>query len=89
LNVEYKDDKGTWVLVKNQFVYPPFPQGNDPVTKAHFAEYLLFFDSVQTRGIRITGGVGNAKGRIKDVPLFTSISELSVYAPMHGRSLLR
>jgi hypothetical protein len=89
LQVEYKDESGAWMPVKNQFSYPPFPEGNDPVTKAHFAEYLLFFDPVQTRAIRITGGVGSAKGRIKDVPLFTSISELSAYGSMRGSSLLR
>lgn len=83
LNVEYRDESGAWNAVKNLRSAPSFADGNDPATKAHFAEDLLFFDPVETRAIRITGPVGSAGGLVKDPPLFTSISELSVYGPMH------
>lgn len=79
LNVEYVDEHGAWSAVKNLRSTPEFADGNNPVTKTHFAEYLLRFDPVETRAIRIAGPAGSVRGLVKDPPLFTSISELSVY----------
>ena len=83
LNVEWSDTSGVWNVVKNLRSTPSFPDGNDPVSKTHFAEYLLQFDPVEARAIRITGPVGSARGLVKNPPLFTSISELGAYAPLH------
>ncbi len=79
LNVEYQDGNGAWIPVDALRFDPPFPDGNDPVMKTHFAEYLLTFSPIETRAIRITGPVGSGG---KNPPLFTSISELGVYGPL-------
>ncbi|MEB2364142.1 MAG: ADP-ribosylglycohydrolase family protein [Bryobacterales bacterium] len=81
LNIEYQDANGAWVPVKDFQCNPPFSDGNDPVAKTHFAEYLLSFAPIETRAIRISGPVGSAG---KNQPLFTSISELGVYSPLPG-----
>lgn len=83
LGVEFRDETGTWKPVRGLRSVPPFPMGNEPATKAHFAEYLLLFDPVETRAIRVAGNAGAARG-----PRFTSVSELSVYAPLPGAQRL-
>jgi hypothetical protein len=87
VNVEYRDESGAWLPVKNLRSDPPYPNGNDPVAKAHFGEYLLFFDSIATRAIRVSGPVGAGRGLVKNPPLFTSISELGAYGPIPERAL--
>lgn len=89
LIVEYQDSRGVWQPAKNLFIDPPFPSGEGPYNKAHFAEYLLFFDPVETRAIRIRGNVGFAGVAAKNPPRFTSISELAVYEPVPGIQNLR
>ncbi len=88
LNVEHRDPDGAWRVVNHLRASPSVPLGDRPVVKAHFAEYLLFFDPVETRAIRIVGNVGVARGLAKDPPRFTSITELGAYGPIHGQSLL-
>ncbi|MFN0171578.1 MAG: ADP-ribosylglycohydrolase family protein [Bryobacteraceae bacterium] len=88
LTVEYRDPGGAWRPVNHLRITPSFPDGDSPVVKAHFAEYLLFFDPVKTRAVRIAGNVGVARSLVKNPPLFTSISELGAYGPVLGRSLL-
>ena len=83
LGVEFRDETGAWKPVTGLRSVPPFPTGNEPAAKAHFAEYLLLFDAVEARAIRVAGGVGAARG-----PRFTSVSELGVYAPLAGAQRL-
>jgi len=87
LRVEYHTETGEWRPVSNLTSYPPFPAGKAPFDKAPFAEYLLFFDAVDARAIRIIGSVGAARSAIKDPPLFTSIAELGAYGPVPKENL--
>ncbi|MCX6620866.1 MAG: DUF1349 domain-containing protein [Acidobacteria bacterium] len=79
LGVEYQDEAGAWRPVAAAVVTPPFPSGDVPSDKAHFAEYLFRFQPVVTRGIRISGAVGMVAS--PKAARFTSVSELSVYRP--------
>jgi hypothetical protein len=78
-----------WQPVKNLFLDPLFPSGEGSYNKAHFAEYLMFFDPVETRAIRVKGNVGLAGEAAKNPPRFTSVSELAVYGPVPGIEKLR
>jgi hypothetical protein len=89
LTVEYQNSVGDWQPVKNRGVDPSIPGGEGPYNKAHFAEYLMFFDPVETRAIRVKGNVGRAGGVAKNLPRFTSVSELAVYEPVPGIQKLR
>ncbi|MBI2424274.1 MAG: ADP-ribosylglycohydrolase family protein [Candidatus Hydrogenedentes bacterium] len=87
LNVEYQDEGGAWQPVKKLVVDPQLLPGEEPYNKAHFVEYLLPFEPVSTRGIRI---IGDAAGiphwattpKYKVLTFFTSISELTVHGPL-------
>lgn len=84
LNVEYKDDAGSWKSVEGLVVTPPLAKGDEPFNKPHFVEYLLAFEPVRTKAIRMTGGAGGAKHWKSEFTCFTSISELGVYGPLPG-----
>jgi hypothetical protein len=76
LTVQYRDESGEWRSVNGLDIQPPFPAGEPPSFQAHFAEFLMSFQPVETRAIRIIGPVGKAS---KDGPRFTSVAELAVY----------
>ncbi len=88
LNAEYRDMEGRWQPVENQVLSPELPEelpeGVNPYNKPHFVEYLLAFDAVQTKAVRIIGEAGSAKHwKSKKIP-FTSITELSIHGPLPG-----
>jgi hypothetical protein len=82
LNVQYLDEDGQWVPVSNLTLSPPLPETSIVFFQPHFAEYVIRFDPVPTRGIRIIGDAmvqGHWNKYTKNVSSFTSITELAVY----------
>lgn len=84
VTAEYLDDRNNWKAVANLVIVPEMPRGDAPFNKAHFVEYLLAFEPVRTRGIRISGNAGSARRRGKPRSYFTSISELTVHGALPG-----
>jgi hypothetical protein len=82
LNVQYMNAAGKWVPVENISIAPPLPETDIVFFQPHFVEYVISFDPVETRAIRI---IGDAKIQdhwnkyTKQVSGFTSITELCVY----------
>jgi hypothetical protein len=82
LNVQYLDEKGKWQNAEKTAIEPPMPETDIVYYQPHFVEYILKFNSVKTKAIRI---IGDAKIEThwnkytKKVSGFTSITELSVY----------
>lgn len=82
LNVQYLNDAGKWTPVENTSITPPLPETDIVFFQPHFAEYVISFNPVETKAIRI---IGDAKIQdhwnkyTKQVSGFTSITELSVY----------
>ncbi len=82
LNVQYKNDDGMWVSVEKTNINPPLPKSDIVFFQPHFAEYVITFQPVKTKAIRIIGDA-----MIQDhwnkytncVSGFTSIAELSVH----------
>jgi hypothetical protein len=82
LNVQYLNEAGKWVPVKNMTMTPPLPETDVVFYQPHFAEYVIRFDPVVTKGIRILGDAmvqGHWNKYTKNVSSFTSITELYVY----------
>jgi hypothetical protein len=82
LNVQYQDESGKWVPVENMIMTPSLPESNVVFNQPHFVEYVIRFDPVKTKGIRIIGDAmvqGHWNKYTKNVSSFTSITELSVY----------
>jgi hypothetical protein len=82
LNVQYLNDEGKWVAVENQSFNPAFPKTDIVYYQPHFVEYLISFDPVKTKGIRIIGDTKveqHWNKYTKNVSSFISITELSVY----------
>jgi hypothetical protein len=82
LNVEYRDANGKWKSVEDLVVLPDLLPDEEPFNKAHFVEYLLAFNPVETTAIRIIGDAGYAKHWRNKAYHFTSITELSVHGPL-------
>jgi len=82
LDVQYRNDDGTWIAVENLVVSPGLVRGNQPHNKPHFVEYLLAFEPVKTTAIRMTGDAGGSKHWYSKPAFFTSISELSVHGQL-------
>lgn len=82
LKVEFLDRHGAWKEVRDLRLVPDLMGGNQPFNKPHFVEYLLVFDPVDSKGIRIIGNAGMADHWYSKKTWFTSITELSVYAPV-------
>lgn len=79
LNVQYQNEAGLWTNVSDIKITPGLIPGNQPFNKPHFVEYMLSFDPVKTKAIRIIGDAGGAPHWYSRDIYFTSISELSVY----------
>ncbi len=82
LNVQYKNENGKWVGVTNTAINPPMPETGYLIYQPHFAEYVISFDKVTTKAIRIIGDAmiqDHWNKYTKQVSGFTSITELSVY----------
>lgn len=82
LNVQYLDAGGRWVNAAKVRMQPGLPATDEVFIQPHNAQYVLTFDPVQTKGIRIIGdaAIQNHWNKYtKNVSGFTSITELSVY----------
>ncbi len=82
LNVQYQNDDGKWNPVKNQSFNHELPETGIVFYQPHFVEYLISFDPVRTKAIRIIGDTGvesHWNKYTKNVSSFTSITELSIY----------
>jgi hypothetical protein len=82
LNVEYRDTNGKWKSVDDLIVLPDLLPNTEPFNKAHFVEYLMAFQPVETTAIRIIGEAGTAEHWHNKPYRFTSISELSIHGPL-------
>jgi hypothetical protein len=82
LNVQYMNEAGQWVPVENISFVPALPETDVVFYQPHFVEYVISFNTVETKAIRI---IGDAKIQdhwnkyTKQVSGFTSVTELSVY----------
>jgi hypothetical protein len=82
LNVQYMNEAGQWVPVEKTVITPPLPATDIVFYQPQFAEYIISFETVETKAIRI---IGDAKIQdhwnkfTKQVSGFTSITELCVY----------
>jgi hypothetical protein len=64
-------------------------EGNGYI-KPHFAEYLINFDVVKTKAIRIIGKAGGGSHWYKKrIPYFTSITELKVHDKLPNSEKLK
>ncbi|HOI88170.1 MAG TPA: ADP-ribosylglycohydrolase family protein [Lentimicrobium sp.] len=82
LSVQYLNEAGRWAPVENYTLSPPLPASDIVFIQPHYAEYVLKFDPVTTKGIRILGDAmvqDHWNKYTKNVSAFTSITELSVY----------
>ena len=88
LAVEYRDDENQWRRIEEVIIEPTLPARLSPdvsaYNKPHFVEYLLAFQPVRTRAIRIIGKAGHAEHWYSPETHFTSIAELSVYGALPG-----
>lgn len=85
LQVEYLDGGGNWVRVKKLVMDPKISNKNTQLDKGHFITYLLTFEPVLSRGIRIigkAGGPGYTKKYNFYYSPFVSIAELCVDGPL-------
>lgn len=82
LNVQVLDPQGKWIPVNSLGLNPAMPSSGLVFHQPHFVEYLLHFDPVTTKGVRIIGDAmvqSHWHRFTKSVSAFTSITELSVY----------
>ena len=86
LAVQYKNEQEAWTTIQNLKIVPPLLPGNKPFNKAHFVEYLLAFDPINTKAVRIIGDAGNAPHWFSKESYFTSIAELTVHGTLDGFS---
>jgi hypothetical protein len=89
LNVEYRDAKGNWRSVEDLIIFPSLLPDDEPFNKAHFVEYLIAFQPVETVAIRMIGDAGTAKHWYNKAHRFTSITELSVHGPLPNYQILK
>jgi hypothetical protein len=82
LDVEYRDASGKWKSVDDLIILPDLLANEEPFNKAHFVEYLLAFNPVETTAIRIIGNAGTAEHWYNKPYRFTSITELSVHGSL-------
>lgn len=87
LSVEYKNDKQEWKEVSNLTITPLLVNKDNTEIKPDFVEYMLSFEPVSTKAIRIIGQAGGGYHWYSqnNTPYFTSITELSVYGPFPDR----
>ncbi|MGE5383850.1 MAG: ADP-ribosylglycohydrolase family protein [Omnitrophica WOR_2 bacterium] len=82
LNVQYLNDAGRWVSVENSSFNHALPASDIVFIQPHYAEYIINFNPVTTKGIRIIGDAAiqdHWNKYTKNVSGFTSITELSIY----------
>ncbi len=82
LNVQYKNEEGKWVGVEKINISPQMPKTDIVFIQPHFVEYVLSFNPIKTKAIRIIGDAmiqDHWNKYTKKVSGFTSITELSIY----------
>ncbi len=82
LNIQYLDENGHWRNVTSYTSTPALPSTDIVFFQPHFAQYLLEFPTVTTKGVRIlldTKEQAHWNKYTKNVSNFTSITELGVY----------
>ena len=82
LNIQYLDEEGRWRDVGKYTSTPALPSTDIVFFQPHFAQFLLEFPEVTTRGIRVlldTKTQDHWHKYTKNVSNFTSITELGVY----------
>jgi hypothetical protein len=82
LNVQYLNGAGKWTPVEKTSITPALPVTDIVFFQPHFVEYVISFDQVETKAIRIIGDAkieGHWNKYTKQVSGFTSVTELSVY----------
>jgi hypothetical protein len=82
LNVQYMNEAGKWTPVEKISITPALPATDIVFFQPHFVEYVISFDQVETKAIRIIGDAkieGHWNKYTKNVSGFTSVTELSVY----------
>ncbi len=82
LNVQYKNEEGKWLSVNNSTFSPTLPKTDVIFIQPHFAEYVISFEPLKTKAIRIIGDAmiqDHWHKYTKNVSGFTSITELSVH----------
>lgn len=82
LNVQYLSTDGRWVSAQKTKITPPLPESDAVFIQPHNAEYIITFEPVETKGIRIIGDAAlqdHWNKYTKNVSCFTSITELSIY----------
>lgn len=89
LGVEYRTVNGNWQPVHNLIVSPSLIPGNQPYNKPHFVEYLLAFEPVRTRAIRVIVQAGGSHHWRSALSYFTSITELGAYGRLPGYENLK
>jgi hypothetical protein len=88
LYVEHLDEEGNWIRVDNLTISPSISGKNTQLDKGHFITYLLTFEAVLTKGIRLignAGGTGFSKKYNFYFSPFVSIAELCVDQPLDNR----
>jgi hypothetical protein len=59
LHIEYLDNQQKWVKLNNRLaITPKFDKSNLALNKAHFLNYRIQFNPIETKGIRIVGLAG-------------------------------
>lgn len=82
INIQYLDGNGRWQDVGSFTSTPELPKTDIVFFQPHFAQFLLEFKPVTTRGIRIlfdTASLKHWNKYTKHVSNFISITELGVY----------
>ncbi|MDE7142450.1 MAG: ADP-ribosylglycohydrolase family protein, partial [Muribaculaceae bacterium] len=82
LSIQYLDEEGRWRDVGHYTSTPALPATDIVFFQPHFAQFLLEFPEVTTRGIRVlldTKTQDHWHKYTKKVSNFTSITELGVY----------
>ncbi|WP_324373529.1 ADP-ribosylglycohydrolase family protein [Dysgonomonas sp.] len=82
LNVQYQNEEGKWLPVEKTIIEPALPKSDIVFIQPHFVEYVISFNPVKTKAIRIIGDAAiqnHWHKYTKNVSGFTSVTELSVY----------
>ncbi len=74
MSAELLTEDGRWVPVSNLAVSPEPSFENNPFAHPPYATYILSFDGVNTKSVRLNGLTGGSKRHV-------SVSEVGVYPP--------
>lgn len=89
LSIEYLNAQQQWQAVEQMNISPSPSMENTQWLKGSYLQYLIRFNPIQTRAIRVLltpGGVEKDAMNGGGIERFTAISELSVYGPSRAES---